>query len=250
MVEIIRRRWSGLEIILAPVLVQGEEAPKDIARGIELLNQHGGVELIIVGRGGGSLEDLWAFNTEIVARSIYQSVIPVISAVGHETDFTIADFVADCRAATPSAAAELATPEKNETARRLRNLTERMERLLETKIKLGRQRLQHCQTGRLYTKPAEVLCRDRRQQTDFLRHRLSTATKTSLGKSRNRLTTLAASLNTISPLATLARGYSICTDLSGERIILDVTQVRVGEKLKLNLHKGTLGCLVENTLVE
>jgi exodeoxyribonuclease VII large subunit len=100
MVEIIRRRWPGLQIILVPVLVQGESAPPDIARGIRLLNKWGGVDLIITGRGGGSLEELWAFNTEIVARSIYSSNIPVISAVGHETDYTIADFVADARAAT------------------------------------------------------------------------------------------------------------------------------------------------------
>lgn len=246
MVEILRRRWSGLNVILAPVLVQGADAPEDIAKGIRLLNRFGQVDLIITGRGGGSLEDLWAFNSEIVARSIFESGIPVISAVGHETDFTIADFVADFRAATPSAAAEMAVPDKREVKRFLQITGERLYRSVVTGITSGKQRLTRCLTSRVYTKPVEVLCGTRRQQVDFLDHRLVAGMEKLAEKERNQLASLAARLNTASPLATLARGYSVCTRVVDEAVITEASHIPLGDSIKLRLHRGTLYCQVED----
>lgn len=245
MVEIIRRRWNGLQIVLVPVLVQGEGAPQDIARGIHLLNKWGGVDLIITGRGGGSLEELWAFNTEIVARSIYNSKIPVISAVGHETDFTIADFTADARAATPSAAAEMAVPDKRETARYIMALNSRLYSALNEKAAGYRQRLSACLNGRVFTRPLDAICGTRQQALDFLNHRLNQAVTSLAGKEEKRLAVLAGRLQALSPLATLARGYSICTTPDGKHVISEAAGVEIGDKLAVRLQKGILDCIVE-----
>ncbi|MFX4260967.1 exodeoxyribonuclease VII large subunit [Pelotomaculum propionicicum] len=245
MVEIIRRRWSGLQIILVPVLVQGESAPPDIARGIQLLNRWGGVDVIITGRGGGSLEELWAFNTEIVARSIYNSDIPVISAVGHETDYTIADFVADARAATPSAAAEMAVPDKREMDRYIKALNSRLCSALNEKAAGYRQRLNACLAGRVFTRPVDVICGTRQQTLDFLCHRLKQGITSLAGREEKRLAILAGQLQALSPLATLARGYSICTTPDGKHVISEAGSVEIGEKLAVRLQKGILDCIVE-----
>lgn len=245
MVEIIRRRWSGLKIILVPVLVQGESAPTDVARGIQLLNERGDPALIIVGRGGGSLEELWAFNTEVVARSIYNSKVPVISAVGHETDFTIADFVADARAATPSAAAEMAVPDKREMDRYIQTLNSRLYSALNEKAAGYRQRLKACLTGRVFTRPVDVICGTRQQSLDFLSHRLNQGIANLTGRGEKRLAVLAGQLQTLSPLATLARGYSICTTPDGKHVINEAGSVEIGEKLTVRLHQGILDCIVE-----
>lgn len=246
MVEIIRRRWAGLEVILAPALVQGESAPLAVARGIQLLNKLGGVELIIVGRGGGSIEDLWAFNTEIVARSIFLSKVPVISAVGHETDVTISDFVADARAATPSAAAEMAVPDKKEMDRYVQTIVSKLKHAAERKVNEGRQRLDYCLAGRTFARPVETFCGARQQSVDFLIHRLTQSINNAIGTEGEHLAALAARLNTLSPLATLARGYSICTTPDGERVISDINEVNTGDKLVVRLQKGSLQCMVED----
>jgi exodeoxyribonuclease VII large subunit len=245
MVEIIRRRWSGLKIILVPVLVQGESAPPDIARGIQLLNRWGDVDLIIIGRGGGSLEELWAFNTEIVARSIYNSAIPVISAVGHETDFTISDFVADARAATPSAAAEMAVPDKREMGRYIQALNSRLYSALNEKAAGNRQRLNACLSGRVFTRPVDVICGTRQQSLDFLNHRLNQGILKLAGREEKRLAILAGQLQALSPLATLARGYSICTTPDGKHVISEAGSVEIGERLAVRLQMGILDCIVE-----
>jgi exodeoxyribonuclease VII large subunit len=245
MVEIIRRRWTGLKIILVPVLVQGEGAPTDVARGIQLLNERGDPDLIIVGRGGGSLEELWAFNTEVVARSIYNSKVPVIAAVGHETDFTIADFVADARAATPSAAAEMAVPDKREMDRYIQTLNSRLYSALNEKAAGYRQRLKACLTGRVFTRPVDVICGTRQQSLDFLSHRLNQGMASLTGKGEKRLAVLAGQLQTLSPLATLARGYSICTTPDGKHVINEAGSVEIGEKLTVRLHQGILDCIAE-----
>ncbi len=246
LVENIRRRWPGLEIILVPVLVQGESAPPDVARGIQMLNKLGSVDLIIVGRGGGSLEELWAFNTEIVARSIYNSKIPVISAVGHETDITIADFVADKRAATPSAAAELAVPDKREMARYVLNLQNRLYRAANDKIRGCGQRLAACLSNRHFTRPLDVFCGARQQSLDFLAHRLYQGVRGSVGGQERRLAVLAGRLQTLSPLSTLARGYSICTAPDGKRVFFDTDSIKVGARLSVRLYRGLLHCIVED----
>ena len=244
MVEIIRRRWPGLKLVLVPVLVQGEGAPQDIARGITLLNEWGDIDIIIVGRGGGSLEELWSFNTEMVARSIYESNIPVISAVGHETDFTIADFVADARAATPSAAAEMAVPDKREMDRYIQALNSRLYSALREKAAGYRQRLNTCLAGRVFTRPADVICGTRQQSLDFLNHRLNQGMVSMTGSGEKRLAILAGQLQALSPLATLARGYSICTTPDGKHVINDAGSVEIGEKLTVRLHQGLLDCIV------
>lgn len=245
MVEIIRRRWPGLQIFLVPVLVQGESAPPDIARGIQLLNKWGGVDLIITGRGGGSLEELWAFNTEIVARSIYSSNIPVISAVGHETDYTIADFVADARAATPSAAAEMAVPDKRDMDRYIKALNSRLYSAVNEKAAGYRQRLNACLSGRVFTRPVDVICGTRQQTLDFINHRLKQGITALAGREEKRLAVLAGRLQALSPLATLARGYSICTTPDGKHVISEAGRVEIGERLAVRLQKGTLDCIVE-----
>lgn len=245
MVEIIRRRWPGLQIFLVPVLVQGESAPPDIARGIQLLNKWGGVDLIITGRGGGSLEELWAFNTEIVARSIYSSNIPVISAVGHETDYTIADFVADARAATPSAAAEMAVPDKRDMDRYIKALSSRLYSAVNEKAAGYRQRLNACLSSRVFTRPVDVICGTRQQTLDFINHRLKQGITALAGREEKRLAVLAGQLQALSPLATLARGYSICTTPDGKHVISEAGRVEIGERLAVRLQKGILDCIVE-----
>jgi exodeoxyribonuclease VII large subunit len=245
MVEIIRRRWSGLMVILVPVLVQGESAPQDIARGIQLLNEWGELDLIIIGRGGGSLEELWAFNTEIVARSIYNSAIPVISAVGHETDYTISDFVADARAATPSMAAEMAVPDKREMERYIQALNSRLYSALNEKAAGYRQRIGACLAGRVFTRPADVICGTRQQNLDLLNHRLNQGILNTAGKQEKQLAVLAGQLQALSPLATLARGYSICTTPDGKHVINEAGNVEIGERLALRLQRGILDCVVE-----
>lgn len=245
-VEIIRRRWSGREIILVPVLVQGEGAPPAVARGIQLLNQLGGIDLIIVGRGGGSLEELWAFNTEIVARSIFYSDVPVISAVGHETDVTISDFVADARAATPSAAAEMAVPDKRETERYIQALRTRLTRVIEEKVGEGRRRLNASLANRIFTRPVDTLCGTRQQPLDFLSRRLGQGIRGEVEREGSRLAVLAGRLQTLSPLATLSRGYSVCTTPDGKQVISDAEAVGAGERLAVRLHRGLLHCIVED----
>lgn len=250
MLKIINRRWPGLEIVFVPVAVQGETAAGEIARAIAWLNQAGHVDVIIAGRGGGSLEELWAFNTETVARSIFHSRIPVISAVGHETDFTIADFVADVRAPTPSAAAELVVPVKDEVKKHLQAIQERLCRGIAEYLKQRRRQLQNILERPVFRRPAQELCAARQQQIDFLHQRLIQAANKILEQGRNRLAVLAGQLETLSPLATLARGYSICTRPGVPGVIRDAAEVASGEPVQVKLHRGRLLCLVEESINE
>lgn len=250
MIEIIKRRWPGREIILVPVLVQGEGAPSAVARGIQLLNRLEDVDLIIVGRGGGSLEELWAFNTEIVARSIFDSKIPVISAVGHETDFTISDFVADARAATPSAAAEMAVPDRKEMFRYVQALKDRLFHSLIKKVEEGKQRLSSCLACRVFERPVDFICGERQQSLDMLNRLLAQGINSAIEREKNRLAVLAGRLQALSPLSTLARGYSICTTADGGRVVSDAESVELGEKLNVRLYKGMLQCIIEDRMLK
>ncbi|MDD4237832.1 MAG: exodeoxyribonuclease VII large subunit [Desulfotomaculaceae bacterium] len=249
MLQIIGRRWPGREILLVPVPVQGEAAPQAVAQGIALLNQVAGVDLIITGRGGGSLEELWAFNTEIVARSIFHSKIPVISAVGHETDTTIADFVADVRAATPSAAAEIAVPDRRDMARYILTLKTRLTRGLDEKLATYKRRLESCLLNRVFNRPLDVICGVGQQSLDQLEHRLRQSITGTLERAGSQFAVLAGRLNTLSPLATLSRGYSICTTLDEKRVISDASAVEIGERLSLLLHQGKLEIVVKNKYI-
>ncbi|MEW6424217.1 MAG: exodeoxyribonuclease VII large subunit [Bacillota bacterium] len=250
MIKIINRRWPGVEIVFVPVAVQGETAAGEIARAIDWLNRAGDVEVIIAGRGGGSLEELWAFNTEIVARSIFHSRIPVISAVGHETDFTIADFVADVRAPTPSAAAELVVPVKDEVKRYLGTMQERLCRGATEYLKQHRRRLTTILDRPLFWRPVQEICAGRQQQVDFLHQRLIQAINNVKEQNRNRLGALAGRLEALSPLATLARGYSICTRPGVPGVIRSAKEVESGEQVQVKLSEGRLLCVVEESIEE
>jgi len=245
MAGIISRRWPGMGIVFAPSAVQGEIAGGEIARAIEHLNRISNIDVIIVGRGGGSIEELWAFNTEIVARSIFNSRIPVISAVGHETDFTIADFVADVRAPTPSAAAELAVPVKQEMIKFFSGLKERLEQGTKTCFSRCRQRLNACLERPVLRRPLQELCGNKEQQVDFARQRLVLAMEHLLEQGKTKFAVHLSRLETLSPLATLARGYSICTRSDLRSIIRNADEVSRGELVQVKLYQGRLFCLVE-----
>lgn len=242
--QILRRRWPQVKIILAPVAVQGEAAPQEVSRALEQLNRLNSVDLIIVGRGGGSLEELWAFNTEQVVRSIAASRIPVISAVGHETDFTLSDMAADLRAPTPSAAAELAVPDRLEMKRLVDMQAARLTRSLDQQILGYRQRLSHCARSRVLARPLDILVEQRRQTVDMLEKQLAGLTRTGVNGLASRLALLAGRLDALSPLATLARGYSyaLCPDGA---VLRDSRQVQAGDPVQVHLHRGMIKCLVK-----
>lgn len=242
MLRILGTRWPMAEVAVVPCRVQGAEAPAEIAGAIRWVNAHHLADLIITGRGGGSMEDLWCFNDEGVARAIYESEIPVISAVGHEPDVTIADYVADLRAATPSNGAELAVPDQNEQYSALRHLRERMTKAMERQLKAERLRLERFTDCRALRDPM-VWVDTRRMELDRYREGLSRGLRDNLTARRGELSTLAASLDALSPLRVLGRGYAIAR---GERgIVTSVKEVRSGEALTLRVSDGDISCEVK-----
>ena len=226
-------------IILSPAQVQGEEAEKSIAAA--LLALRGRSDLIIVCRGGGSTEDLWCFNSEMVARAIFASDAPVISAVGHETDVTVADHVADARAATPTAAAKMAVPDLEEVQEALKYTKVRMMRALWTSLEKAEDRLGHLQHA-LSARRMYSLSRDSRQRLDYLSQRLEGAEAGRLNRHKSRLELLAGRLGAVGPQETLLRGYAIA--LSGKGLIVKTEDVRPGEDIELILSQGRLYCRV------
>ncbi|GAB6182117.1 exodeoxyribonuclease VII large subunit [Desulfotomaculum defluvii] len=247
MLNIIRRRWPQVQIIVAPVLVQGEGAPASISGGIGQMNRLGAVDVLIVGRGGGSLEELWAFNTEVVAMAIANSKIPVISAVGHETDFTVADMVADLRAPTPSAAAELVVPDCNEVGRYLDTLEKRLVNGMGNYLERARQKVKGYLSTPSLQRPF-LITGNRQQTLDMLINNLHRNGQLCLAEKTTNLVNLAGKLNVLSPLATLARGYGICTTNKGE-IITNADNVEIGQSVEVILHKGNILCQVEEKRV-
>ncbi|MEW5953029.1 MAG: exodeoxyribonuclease VII large subunit [Bacillota bacterium] len=243
-VEIIGRRWPLTEIVVAPAPVQGDQAPREIARGIRRLNLLGGVDIIIVCRGGGSLEELWAFNTEEVARAVFESEIPVVSAVGHETDYTISDLVADLRAPTPSAAAGLVVPDRLEIRRHLGVLSRRLQRAVTEQIKFLRRRVDNCVQARSMRRPKAELVGARQQQVDGLVRRQVQAAATLIQRDRGRLAVIAGKLDSLSPVSILARGYSICARPDGT-VLRDSAEAGPGDEVNVTLHRGRLKCRVE-----
>jgi len=240
--NVLKRRNAGIDIVLAPVKVQGDEAAKEIAGGIRLLNELGDIDSIIVGRGGGSLEDLWAFNEEEVAMAIFNSKAPVISAVGHERDFTIADFVADKRAPTPSAAAEIVAKSSGELSTELAHLHSRLVSLFQSKTAFLRGELDR-KTG-LLKDPGRRLS-EQRMRIDDLLWRIGKITSNRIVNLRFSLGGLGGKLNSLSPLAILERGYSITTLLPSGQIVKESRQVKPGDLLNIRLHKGALVCAVK-----
>ena len=290
-ISVLRRRFPAIPVLIYPVAVQGKEAGSEIANAIRLASRRAECDVLILTRGGGSLEDLWPFNEEVVARAIHDCRVPLVSAVGHEIDFTIADFVADRRAATPSAAAELVVPDQLEWLARLTQLSARLENRLrqllsddQRRMAWLEQRLQQLHPGQYLRQqaqrldeleqrarllieikfnrlqysikelneelqrhsPTQLLGRLRLQQ-DLLAQRLGTAVLGLLAEKRRRLELACRSLDTISPLATLQRGYAIVSQLPERRILRQAASVKAGDRLEARLAEGTLVCTVDTT---
>ncbi len=240
--HVLRRRHPGVNVLLFPALVQGEEAPESLVRALSLA-QNTDVDVLIIGRGGGSFEELAAFNDEGLARAIAQSDIPVVSACGHETDFTLADFVADCRAPTPSAAAELVVPLREELLAAVTSMRNRMVSALRRRIDSERRYLGQLQHSPVLARP-EHMFRQRRQRLDELWTSLGRFQRSALVLRRGKLAAAVGKLESLSPLNTLARGYSVCQNGRGE-IVRQAKQVSLGELVYLTLQEGSLSCLVE-----
>ena len=242
MLRILRDRFPDRRVVIRPVKVQGEGAASEIAQGIAELGQSGMVEVMIVGRGGGSLEDLWAFNEEAVARAVFAAPVPVISAVGHEIDFTIADFVADHRAPTPTAAAEMVVPRKRELAEEMENLERSLLRAMQAMLELARE------TGeglaRRLMDPRRRL-REDQMRVDDLSLSLWRRFRDSLERFKDRLNHGGERLNSLSPLAVLERGYSIAHKIPEGAIVRDSASIEVGDHLGITFAHGKSLCRVE-----
>jgi exodeoxyribonuclease VII large subunit len=257
--KVISRRFPNLHVVIAPVKVQGEGAAEEIAAAIDLMNELGGFDVLIVGRGGGSLEDLWAFNEEIVARAIAGSKIPVISAVGHEIDFTISDFVADLRAPTPSAAAEMLVGRKDAFERQLDDMRRSIVRAMQESILRARHSLQSAAGSYVFREPRNLV-RQYLQRLDNIGMRMKHELEGGLGEGRQQLDDMGsrmfhrvtisgqswrmevkrfdAQLKALNPLAVLGRGYSVTSDENG-RIVRRAKDLRVGQRLKTRVEEGT-----------
>ena len=242
MIRILGRRWPMAKLLLLPVRVQGAEAPAEIAGAIRYANEFDVADLIITGRGGGSIEDLWAFNDERVARAIYASRLPVISAVGHEPDVTISDYVADRRASTPSNAAEIAVPDCREISDLLAGYGLRSSQAMNKKLNSLRERLGAVQSRRVMTAPTASFDQ-RRMELDHMRERLAAAQEQNLSQNRQRFVALTASLDAMSPLRVLTRGYAIASSADG-KCIRSVNELSRDERLRLTLTDGTADCRV------
>ncbi len=234
--RVLGKRYPLSRVVILPVRVQGEEAPPEIVGAIRYANRCQVADVILTGRGGGSIEDLWAFNDERVARAIYLSEIPVVSAVGHEPDVTIADYVADVRAATPSNGAELIAPDQAELRQRIDALAGRMTEAVEKRLAFARQRLTDLSGRRVLQSPTYYV-EDRRKALAHLETRVIAATRHRLDGQRQRFTALAAALDALSPLKVLARGYSVVR--SGEKIVKSTGDLSVGGTVRIRLSDGS-----------
>ena len=245
-VKVIHSRSPQTEIVLIDVAVQGEKAPAEIAQAIQDMNEFGKVDLLIIGQGGGSIEDLWAFNDESVARAIYNSKIPVISAVGHEIDFTIADFVADVRAPTPSAAAEMAVADSRERRRYVDLCLERFTGALMRYFGDIRERYDTIVERHSLRRPVRIIL-ESQQRKDELRDEMFRRLKGYLQKQARAVAADASRLNALSPLAVLTRGYSVVQKLDGTAV-KSSAQVTAGEEVKIRFCEGSAGAQIKTTV--
>ena len=244
MLKVTRGRFGNVELIITPVRVQGKDAAAEIAGAIKDLNTFGKVDVIIVGRGVGSLEDLWAFNEEVVARAIYESKIPIISAVGHEVDWSIADFTADMRAATPSAAAEMVIPRKEDLKRSIEEATSRLKDALIAGIEDKENRLNQLRESYVFKQPLNIIQQYQQRVDDLVKgaqlrvghiiERADSSVKNILGK-----------LSTLGPYKVLERGYSIAVKLPGKGLIKDVKRLKSGDRVKTILKRGAFVSTIE-----
>ena len=241
-IRVAGKRWPAAKLIVLPVRVQGVEAPPEIVGAIRYANRWKVADLIITGRGGGSIEDLWAFNDERVARAIYDSEIPVISAVGHEPDVTIADYVADRRAATPSNAAELAVPDMSDIRAYVGQTSVRLQRAMNNKLEMLSRVVTDLSARPVLTDP-NVYLGSKRMQLDQIRAELSASAESVLGSCRREFVELAAKLDALSPLKVLDRGYSVV--VKNGTAVRKPDDVVVGDRVDIKMAGGELGCIVE-----
>lgn len=244
-ISILTRRYPAAEILLYPALVQGADAPESLAAGIRFFNEKMPVDLLIIGRGGGSTEDLWGFNSEMLARTVAASEIPVISAVGHETDFTICDFVADLRAPTPSAAAELAVPDRFELLGKLDARARALGAAMNAKIKLSRRAITALAATRALRSPLHYV-EDKRMALAYAGERLDAAFSRFTTKERSRFSALCGKMESLNPLAVLSRGYAAVLDDAG-RALSSVQDVSVGDSISVRFADGIASAAVTST---
>ena len=241
-INVIKRRYPKVSIKLYPVNVQGDRSKYDICEGIKFFNERNNVDTIIVGRGGGSIEELWSFNEEIVARAVFESEIPIISAVGHETDFTICDFVADMRAPTPSAAAEIATPSLDDINYKLENIKNRMNKSLINNIQVNKYKL-NSTFDKINGYLESYIIRDKIIQLDKIYDKISSEIENNIYTKTERLSNIGAILHNLSPLATIDRGYSI-VQKDGE-VINSVQKLKFKDNIDIVLKDGNIECIID-----
>ncbi len=242
-INILSRRFKAADVCLCPALVQGDGAAESIKKAIEYFNNENLVDVLIVGRGGGSIEDLWAFNEETVARAIFNSEIPVISAVGHETDFTIADFVADLRAPTPSAAAELAVPSGDELLERFQSTELRLAGSVRKILENRRLKLQMYAENRVLCDPVSKIS-EKGIYLDHLSKLFENFISNIVAKKQQELSLMASKLDGLSPLSTLSRGYSVTKNADGD-VIKSISQLTPGEDICITLNDGQIDAIVK-----
>jgi exodeoxyribonuclease VII large subunit len=243
--QVAARRFHGIEVLVIPARVQGEGSASEVARGIELANRlQPPLDVLVVGRGGGSLEDLWCFNDEIVVRAIFASRVPVVSAVGHEIDVTLADLVADVRALTPSEAAERVIPSAEELSARLAVLQRRLSSVLRSRVAAARQHVDQLGKSRVMRVP-HALVLDLSRRLDELEQQATRALGRRVERSRDRLAAITCRLDALSPLAVLRRGYSVTTDGETGRVLTNAVGIRVGQRIRSQLVDGWIVSRVE-----
>ena len=245
--SVFSRRFPGVQLILAPVRVQGEDAAKEIAGAIEDFNEFGDVDVLIIGRGGGSLEDLWPFNEEVVARAVFKSRIPVISAVGHEIDFSISDFVADLRAPTPSAAAELSVPNCEDLSESIKNSVNKCYRLLWDYISLYKEKVSSLQNSYALRKPLDVI-KQNGQRLDELVRSLELQSMHRINSKKQLVDAMRKQLLSLSPESILNRGYSLCFSEKNGKLLQKATDVKINDKIQVQFFRGRLKSKVTEIL--
>lgn len=246
-INVIKRRYPKVNIKLYPVSVQGKKSSSEICDGIRFFNNANNVDTIIIGRGGGSIEELWSFNEEEVAREIFKSSIPIISAVGHETDFTIADFVADMRAPTPSAAAEIATPSLDEVYYKLHNIKDRMNKSLNNKTIIDKQKIEYV-FEKINVYMHSYIIKDKIIQIDTIYDKIVSRTNEMLVLKKEELKNSGAILHSLSPLSTMNRGYSIVE--KNNDLIKSIKELKENDKVEVKLKDGSIDCIIEKIKVK